>query len=199
MTRLSYVWCFLALHSGGGAAGLPRKPRRPPNCTRRRRALWGGQSVAGVIAIFSRISPNNSTFRWSIGKANSGCLDAVSLPWLCSRQDTGDATVTERGLVFEDFADKVDEVFVIGQDGVPAIPLTLKQAERLMKVNGRDAHYPQAINSIKATSGRQASRAAAVNWRRNPAWKPGRSSINVPSQRRHRRFLPRNTAAGRVV
>jgi hypothetical protein len=39
--------------------------------------------------------------------------------------------VTERGLVFEDFADKVDEVFVIGQDGVPAIPLTLKQAEPL--------------------------------------------------------------------
>jgi len=39
--------------------------------------------------------------------------------------------VTERGLVFEDFADKVDEVFVIGQDGVPAIPLTLKEAELL--------------------------------------------------------------------
>ncbi len=37
--------------------------------------------------------------------------------------------LTERGLVFEDFADKVDEVFVIGQDGVPAIPLTLKEAE----------------------------------------------------------------------
>jgi hypothetical protein len=41
--------------------------------------------------------------------------------------------------------------------------------------------------------------AAAVNWRRNPAWKAGRSSINVPSQRRHRRFLPRHAAAGRVV
>ena len=39
--------------------------------------------------------------------------------------------MTERGLVFEDFADKVDEVFVIGQDGVPAIPLTLKEAELL--------------------------------------------------------------------
>ena len=39
--------------------------------------------------------------------------------------------MTERGLVFEDFADKVDEVFVIGQDGVPAIPLTLKGAELL--------------------------------------------------------------------
>lgn len=39
--------------------------------------------------------------------------------------------MTERGLVFEDFADKVDEVFVIGQDGVPAIPPTLKKAELL--------------------------------------------------------------------
>jgi hypothetical protein len=39
--------------------------------------------------------------------------------------------VTERRLVFEDFADKVDEVFVIGQDGVPAIPLTLNEAELL--------------------------------------------------------------------
>lgn len=39
--------------------------------------------------------------------------------------------MTERGLVFEDFADKVDEVFVVSQDGLPAIPLTLKQAELL--------------------------------------------------------------------
>ncbi|MGA9431734.1 MAG: hypothetical protein WBE57_12255 [Xanthobacteraceae bacterium] len=39
--------------------------------------------------------------------------------------------MTERGLVFEDFADKVNEVFVISQDGLPAIPLTLKEAELL--------------------------------------------------------------------
>jgi hypothetical protein len=39
--------------------------------------------------------------------------------------------MTERGLVFEDFADKVDEVFVISQEGVPAVPLTLKEAELL--------------------------------------------------------------------
>lgn len=39
--------------------------------------------------------------------------------------------MTERELVFEDFADKVDEIFVIGQDGVPAIPLTLKEAALL--------------------------------------------------------------------
>jgi len=55
----------------------------------------------------------------------------VSSPWPCSRQDAGDETLTERRLVFEDFADKVDEVFVICQDGVPAIPLTLKEAELL--------------------------------------------------------------------
>ena len=49
--------------------------------------------------------------------------------------------MTERRLVFEDFADKVDEVFVIGQDGVPAIPLTLKEAELLPIAEGprRDA------------------------------------------------------------
>lgn len=39
--------------------------------------------------------------------------------------------MTERGLVFEDFADKVDEVFVISQDGRPVIPLTLKEATLL--------------------------------------------------------------------
>jgi hypothetical protein len=39
--------------------------------------------------------------------------------------------MTIRPLVFEDFADKVEEVFVISQDGVPAIPLTLKEAKLL--------------------------------------------------------------------
>lgn len=61
----------------------------------------------------------------------TGVSDAASLPWLCSREGGGDAAVTERGLVFEDFADKVDEVFVISQEGLPAIPLTLKEAELL--------------------------------------------------------------------
>ena len=37
----------------------------------------------------------------------------------------------DRSLVFGDFADKVDEVFVISQDGVPAIPLTLQEAKLL--------------------------------------------------------------------
>ena len=39
--------------------------------------------------------------------------------------------MTEPGLVFENFADKVDEVFVISEEGLPAIPLTLKEATLL--------------------------------------------------------------------
>ena len=37
----------------------------------------------------------------------------------------------DRALVFEDFADKVGDLFVIGEAGVPGIPLTLKEAEPL--------------------------------------------------------------------
>lgn len=37
----------------------------------------------------------------------------------------------DRPLVFEDFADKVGEVFPISEEGVPAIPLILQQAEPL--------------------------------------------------------------------
>ena len=54
--------------------------------------------------------------------------------------------MTERGLVFEDFADKVDEVFVLGQDGVPAIPLTLKEAE-LLKSGLRAAGPAAAVRA----------------------------------------------------
>jgi hypothetical protein len=39
--------------------------------------------------------------------------------------------MAEKPLLFEDFADKVDEVFVISQDGLPAIPLTLTEAKLL--------------------------------------------------------------------
>jgi hypothetical protein len=39
--------------------------------------------------------------------------------------------MADKQLIFEDFADKVDEVFVISQDGLPAIPLTLKEATLL--------------------------------------------------------------------
>ena len=37
----------------------------------------------------------------------------------------------ERPLVIEDFADKVGDLFAIGEDGWPAIPLTLVEAEPL--------------------------------------------------------------------
>ena len=37
----------------------------------------------------------------------------------------------ERPLIFEDFADKVGEVFAIGEPDVPAIPLTLTEAQPL--------------------------------------------------------------------
>ena len=39
--------------------------------------------------------------------------------------------MSNRPLVFEDFADKVEQVFVISDQDVPAIPLTLVEAERL--------------------------------------------------------------------
>ena len=41
------------------------------------------------------------------------------------KQDIG------KPLVFEDFADKLGEVFTVGEDGFPAIPLTLTEAEPL--------------------------------------------------------------------
>jgi hypothetical protein len=121
----------------------------------------------------------------------SGCLDVVSSPWLCSREDTGAAAVTERGLVFEDFADKVDEVFVIGQDGVPAIPLTLKEAGLLNPAFAPPGIRPPFSLTLTRASSRRASTAwsirslevgpLTVNWPRNPAWKAGSSGINVPS------------------
>lgn len=39
--------------------------------------------------------------------------------------------MTDRQIVFEDFADKIGDVFVIGEEGVPAIALTLKEAKLL--------------------------------------------------------------------
>jgi len=44
--------------------------------------------------------------------------------------------MADRQFVFEDFADKVDGVFVISQDGVPAIPLTLREAKLLSPAFG---------------------------------------------------------------
>ena len=37
----------------------------------------------------------------------------------------------ERQLVFEDFADKVGDIFAISEDGVPAMPLILQEAKPL--------------------------------------------------------------------
>ena len=39
--------------------------------------------------------------------------------------------MTDKALVFEDFSDKVGEVFPISEEGVPAIPLILQEAEPL--------------------------------------------------------------------
>ena len=39
--------------------------------------------------------------------------------------------MSARQLAFDDFADKVEQIFVLNEQGVPAIPLTLAEAERL--------------------------------------------------------------------
>lgn len=39
--------------------------------------------------------------------------------------------MTDRPLIFEDFADKVGEVFAISEEAVPEIPLILKEAKPL--------------------------------------------------------------------
>jgi hypothetical protein len=44
--------------------------------------------------------------------------------------------MTERQLVFEDFSDKVGDVFPINEDGVPAIPMILKEAKPLNPAYG---------------------------------------------------------------
>ncbi|MDO8878245.1 MAG: hypothetical protein Q8M24_08755 [Pseudolabrys sp.] len=43
--------------------------------------------------------------------------------------------MSERQLAYEDFADKVGEVFPIGDEDVPRIPLTLVETE-MLKANG---------------------------------------------------------------
>jgi hypothetical protein len=44
--------------------------------------------------------------------------------------------MAETSLVFEDFADKVGEVFAISEQGVPGIPLILREAEPLNPAMG---------------------------------------------------------------
>ena len=48
----------------------------------------------------------------------------------------------ERVLVFEDFADRVGEVFVVGEKEFPAIPLTLAEAEPLPPRRGPEGMRP---------------------------------------------------------
>lgn len=50
--------------------------------------------------------------------------------------------MSDRHLVFEDFADKMEQVFVISDQGVPAIPLTLVDAELLSARRGMPGIRP---------------------------------------------------------
>jgi hypothetical protein len=50
--------------------------------------------------------------------------------------------MSERNLVFEDFADKVEQIFVISEQNVPAIPLTLAEAELLPARQARPGIRP---------------------------------------------------------
>lgn len=50
--------------------------------------------------------------------------------------------MTERPLVFEDFADKVGDVFAVSEQDVPAIPLTLTEAEPLNPARGKRGVRP---------------------------------------------------------
>lgn len=50
--------------------------------------------------------------------------------------------MSDKQLVFEDFADKVEQVFVISDRDVPAIPLTLVEAELLSGRRGMPGIRP---------------------------------------------------------
>jgi hypothetical protein len=59
--------------------------------------------------------------------------------------------MADRQLVFEDFADKVGDVFTIGEPDVPAIALTLKQAEPLNPAWGpKGVRPPFALSFLAA-------------------------------------------------
>jgi hypothetical protein len=51
----------------------------------------------------------------------------------------------QRNLVYEDFADRLGEAFTISGEGVPAIPLTLTEAELLPNRLGPDARPPFSL------------------------------------------------------
>ena len=50
--------------------------------------------------------------------------------------------MSDRTLVFEDFADKVEQLFVVSDAEVPAIPLTLAEAELLSAKPARPGIRP---------------------------------------------------------
>ena len=53
--------------------------------------------------------------------------------------------MAERVLVFEDFKDRVGDIFAIGEEGLPAIPLTLAEAEPLTNRLPPDARPPFSL------------------------------------------------------
>ena len=53
--------------------------------------------------------------------------------------------MADRVLVFEDFKDRVGDVFAIGEEGFPAIPLTLSEAEPITNRLPPDARPPFSL------------------------------------------------------
>lgn len=59
--------------------------------------------------------------------------------------------MTDRPLVFEDFADKVGDAFAISEEGMPAIALTLKEAKLLDPEWGlKDVRPPFSLSFLAA-------------------------------------------------
>lgn len=52
------------------------------------------------------------------------------------------SAISDRGLVFEDFADKVEQIFVISDQNVPAVALTLVEAGLLPNGQGGPSVRP---------------------------------------------------------
>jgi hypothetical protein len=66
-------------------------------------------------------------------------------------QVTGDMTMTNRQFVFEDFADKVGNVFTLSEEDLPAIALTLKEAVLLNPAFApKDLRPPFALTFLAA-------------------------------------------------
>jgi hypothetical protein len=72
----------------------------------------------------------------------------------CVKLSFGMGKMTDRQLVFEDFADKVGEEFTVGEDGVPAISMTLKEAKLLNPNFGLEGVRPPFSLSFLAADPR---------------------------------------------